>query len=70
MLGEEPGGGEGDGGAHGHGSKSCQGSKWTCHSAERRSKMFRKDQVIIFADMRKVEILPRTDFWGFEISSK
>ena len=21
-------------------------------------------------DMRKVEILPQTDFWGFEISSK
>ena len=21
-------------------------------------------------DMRKVEILPKTDFWGFEISSK
>ena len=22
------------------------------------------------ADMRKVEILPQTDFWGFKISSK
>ena len=49
LLGEEPGGGEGDGGAHGHGSKSCQGSQWTCYSAERRSKVFGKDQVNISA---------------------
>ena len=47
VLGEELGGGEGDGGAHGHGSKSRQGSQWTCHSAERRSSMFEKDQVSI-----------------------
>ena len=32
--------------------------------------VFLRTYGILLADMRKVEILPQTDFWGFEISSK